>query len=319
MAFWGKRFIFDSIPSERYSLIISAGDGEVSSTKASMNMELITETIFRRPIPYLLGVKTDKPLQLNASITTTEGEITIEDARLIQKWLFGHLTYKKLYVVQNDMPDYYFNCILLDPQIRRVGNIIRGFEFTIQCDSPFGGYGNTITDTITKLENAYDLVEISEELEKYTFTQTTQTMNIYNTSDNNDYTYPIIKVYMKNSFIIYSVGEETIEEYVFPGWFTIKNKTDGNRIFSFGKDFGNFTDEYKNVKFTEDESLFQSEILTINNDFQTIQSTASSYNRLYLMNSDKNFFRLLPKNNELEITGNYSKIEIIYNPVIRIS
>ena len=339
MSFWGKRFIFDSIPSERYSLVMTSGDGESSISNASGNVELITQDVFRRPIPYLLGVKPDKPLQLTASITTTNGEITIEDARLIQKWLFSHLEYKKLHIVQTDMPDYYFNCILTDPKIRRVGNIIRGFDFTIQCDSPFGGWGNTVTESLEKTDYAYNVVkETNGDGFLYSYTETSQTKTIYNLSDSPDYNYPIIKIYMKDDFTGYFTEDSVTTGYPFSGWVKIINKTDNNREFFFGESLGvsPIKKADSTLLLSPYTSLMPSEILTVDNDLQmistsetydstvtnsdgTISITTYPYNRLSIMGEDKKFFRLLPKTNELIITGNYKKIEFIYNPIIRIA
>jgi phage-related protein len=323
MSFWGKTFIFDSIPSERYSLIITSGDGESSITNASGNTELITQPVFRRSVPYLLGVKQFPPLLIQASITTTDNEITIEDSRLIQKWLFGHLEYKKLQIVQSDMPDYYINCLLTSPQIRRVGNIIRGFDFAIQCDSSFGGWANTITETVEKTNPAYNVTWSGVDSLLYTYTETSQNHTVYNVSDNPDYTYPIIKVHMQNDFSKTFTQSSVDKTFSFPGWIKIVNNTDGGRIFYFGEDLGTSPIEKTDTSYTINPniSLLPLEVLEVDNDLQIITST-ENYNRLSIMgktSNDKKFFRLLPKKNELTITGNFKKIEFIYNPMIRIA
>lgn len=201
MAFYARNFVFDDVPSEIYGLIISSSDsGEDSSTSASSDVELVTQEVFRRYIPYYYGSTSRPVLEFDAEISTTNTELTAEDAALVQKWLFGQTNYKILRIVQPDMEDYYFRCFLMNPQIRRVGNIIRGFTFTIKCDAPFAwGIPKTL---------------------RYTSSSTNNTHIIFNETENNFYTYPSIKINTN--------GLST-------GTFLIKNVTDNNRTFQMGK------------------------------------------------------------------------------------
>lgn len=199
MAFYARNFIFDDIPSEEYGLIISSnGVGETNNS--GHNIELITEDIYRRHTPYFYGVQQSDAIRINASIRTTTGEITAEDSAYIQRWLFGQLIYKELRIVQPDMEGYYYKCFLLDPQIIRVGNLIVGYDFTIQLDSPFA-YGEEVITTISE--------------------PGTSTVSFLNLSDNNYYTYPIVEI--KMAFATYT------DLYV-----KVTNQSDGNRIFQLG-------------------------------------------------------------------------------------
>lgn len=202
MAFYATNFIFDNIPSEEYGLIISSQDGE-SSNDASHNVELITDEIYRRHTPYFYGVKQSQMLSIPASIRSINGEITAEDSSYIQKWLFGQLTFKQLKIVQPDMEGYYYKCFLLDPQIIRVGNIIVGYDFTIQLDSPFA-YGE---EKETLISNPYNT-----------------TFTFLNQSDNNYYTYPIVTIRMNALEDAPQVGF----------YFKVTNQSDNNRVFQLG-------------------------------------------------------------------------------------
>ena len=136
MVFYARNFIFDDVPSEEYGLIISS-DGSGETNSPGHNVELITEDIYRRHTPYFYGVKQADMITMRASIRTTTGDITAEDSAYIQDWLFGQLAYKELRIVQPDMEGYYYKCFLLEPEVIRVGNLIVGYDFTIQLDSPF--------------------------------------------------------------------------------------------------------------------------------------------------------------------------------------
>lgn len=193
MSFYARNFVFDDVPSEIYGLIISSSDGGDSSSSASMDVELKTQSVFRRPAPYLYGVSQSPVLEFEAEITSIQGDFTAIDSSLIQKWLFGHTNYKKLKIVQPDMEDIYFNCFLKDPKIKRVGNLIVGYIFTVVCDSP---YAWGMTKTVT-------------------YTQPNRTYILYNESENNFYTYPNFTILMDGG----------------TPFFKITNVTDNNRVF----------------------------------------------------------------------------------------
>lgn len=180
MAFYAKTFVFDGIPSEYYGLILSSSDGGEGTSNGSSNIEIIQQEVYKRPVPYFYGVKQTPVLQFEIQIRTVKGEITAEEASVIQNWLFGQQTYKKLRVVQIDMEDYYFNCFLTNPQIVRVGNIIRGFNATVSCNSPYA-WGQEISLNLTEtLFNYY--VENRSQDSYYTFPQMVVQLSTLSTS-----------------------------------------------------------------------------------------------------------------------------------------
>jgi len=187
MAFYAQNFIFDDVPSEEYGLIISSGSAEDTSD-ISNAVSLRTQKVYRNPKPYFYGVEQEPVLEFDIELRTTETELTAEDASLIQKWLFGHMNYKKLRIVQPDMEDYYYNCILTQGTVYKVGNLIRGFNAKVVCDSPFA-WGQEISTTLTTLNT---------------------TLNFWNRSENNDYTLPQLTVTMlAGSADVFAIINET--------------------------------------------------------------------------------------------------------------
>lgn len=199
MSFYGSDFIYDGISSSDFGLKIS-NFGEDSSTTPGASVELFTESIYRRQKSYLFGVQQTPVLTIPITITVSY-ELSAVDASIVSRWLFGKLNYKKLQIIQPDMQYVYFNCIFTNPEVIRVGNIIRGFNTQIVCDSPFAWeYPKPVTYLYS--------------LENYTVSDTI-TYNNY--SDNADYTYPAIEIVTNR----------------FGGDFTITNLTDSNRAFTF--------------------------------------------------------------------------------------
>lgn len=196
MAFYGKSFVFDGIPSELYNLTISSLSGEETSRVA--DVELITTKIYRRPTEYLYGVSQNPVLQFPIVFHTPEN-LSAEDFGNVSAWLFGQQNYKKLQIFQDDMYDMYFNCFLVQPELIRVGNIIRGVKAVVRCDSPFA----------------------------YTFPQTAE----YTYGSPPSSSAIIFTNYSQNSFYIYPEIQFTMTAS--GGNLSITNTTDSGRIFSF--------------------------------------------------------------------------------------
>jgi len=137
MAFYGRSFIYNSVPSELYGLYIMDIDANaVNSSMGNSSMDILEQKIYRKASPYFYG-STPSPKLEFAFSAFAEEEMDALQFEAVQKWLFSSRTYKPFAIDQPDMADVYFNVILNDPKINRVGNLIRGFSCTVVCDSPF--------------------------------------------------------------------------------------------------------------------------------------------------------------------------------------
>jgi phage-related protein len=198
MGFYASSFIFNDIPSEYYGLNIfnfSQGKNNVSSGGDS---SLITQSVYRRPVPYLYGINQNQVLTFPLVFGSYKAldNITVNS---IHKWLFGQMGYRKLVIVQPDMVDMYYNCFLTEPVTIDIGNLKYAFETNVVCDSPWAwSYEKTLTKTYSA-----DVVN--------------DTFSFNNESANNDYLYPNI------SFTINGIGSGI----------TITNTSDNNRQFIF--------------------------------------------------------------------------------------
>jgi phage-related protein len=200
MAFYGRSFIYNNIPSDYYGLLIGDLDsGGVNETMGSSNMEILDQKIYRRATPFFYGA-TPSPILTFDMSAFSENEIDSDFFRLIQKVFFSSKKYSKLQIVQDDMAEIYFDAILNDPKIIRVGNLLRGISFTVTCSSPFAwNFPKTTTYTYS--------------------TPTIDSTVIFNNSsdDNGSYLYPSNVITMNS----------------FGGNITITNLSDSNRVFSF--------------------------------------------------------------------------------------
>jgi phage-related protein len=201
MSFYGKSFLYDSTPSELYGLYIANIDANaVNASMGSSSMDIYEKKIFRKATPYFYGSTPSPKLEFEFS-AFAEQELDATQFELIQKWLFSSRTYKRFAIDQPDIQNIYFNAILNDPKIQRVGNFIQGFSCTVTCDSPFA-YRYPQTTTYTYTSSVVDSTEV-----------------YYNMSDDTgDYLYPTQLIITMNNT---------------DGEVSITNLDDNNRIMSF--------------------------------------------------------------------------------------
>lgn len=262
MSFFGSAFIFDDVPSEIYNLYISSPDGGMVETSGSGDVEILTQKVFRNPKPYLLGVQQSPVLSFEVQFTSPN-ELMSDDIRIIQAWLCGRQTYKKLQIIQADMQDIYYNCFITNPKIIRAGNMIRGISATVICDSPFAwGFPQVFT---LDYPNGTANVNVS----------------INNISDNTYYEYPSVFIIMDN------LG----------GTVRLTNNSDNGRQFQFIE-------------------LSALEELTIDNE-KCIITSSTGLRRLSKFN--KNWFRLVNGENNINAFGNFEHLEITYNPARKVA
>ena len=215
MAFYGYEFLFDNVSSSIFGLFISdlESSGVINSPMGS-SVTPSTKKILRNPIEYIYSVEQGPVLEFDLSFNSAT-PISAYDRNLIGSVLFGQAEYKKLQIVQPDLQDIYFNCIITSATATYVGNLHYGWRCHIRCDSPY----------------AYEFPKI------YQRTNTSggiwsELININNLSVSSDYTYPLV-VFTTNG-----IGTS----------FSITNLTDANRVFAFGGISANETISVDNHK-----------------------------------------------------------------------
>lgn len=179
MSFYATYFIYDNINSYDFGLKITSMDSSGVDRVPGANSQILSTKIYRNPKPYLFGVEETPVLSIPIEITVPT-ELDSTQSSFISRWLFGRRTYKKLQILQPDMMYYHFNSIIINPQVIKVGNTIRGYTAEIVCDSPFA-WGNTEVLDFTFGPNNFMIDE---------------TITINSLSDSSDYYYPDIEFKM---------------------------------------------------------------------------------------------------------------------------
>lgn len=186
-------FVFDGIPNTDYGLYILDIDGSAKKTsQTGSNINLVTQKVPGRPVPYLLGLENDDALEFEltfGSMKPLDRDMVIA----IQKWLFGKKGFKDLRIIQNDMYDYHYECILSKSELVTIANWPYAFTCTVTCNAPWA-WTNEKTYTL----KASDSVNVFRNL-----------------SDNSDYDRPYLEI---------TTTSPTV---------SIVNESDGGRVFEF--------------------------------------------------------------------------------------
>lgn len=137
MNYGALSFIFDGVPSERYGLFLcNVNETGKQSYDGGGSVKVHTSKTPLMDYNYLMGVEYDE----NFEFTMTFGSIEAKDKfdiSLINNWLIGHSQYKRLQILQHDMTNVYYNCVLNNYKVVSYGNYAYAFECTVICDRPW--------------------------------------------------------------------------------------------------------------------------------------------------------------------------------------
>ena len=200
MSFYGSTFVYNDLSSDQFGLRIGELDGGgVNDLMGSNSLEIVEQKIYRRSTPFFYGSTAAPKLSFEVS-AYSEQDLDGDMLAEIQRAYFSTRVYKQFKIMQSDISDTYFNALLLDPKITKIGNVGKGITFTVSCDSPFAWHYPKITTW------SFAGADIDE---SKTF--------LNNSDDSGAYLYPSLTITMNTT----------------GGNATITNSDDGNRVFQF--------------------------------------------------------------------------------------
>lgn len=199
-SFNASDFMYGDKFSQLYGLkILNFDSSGLYSGVGSSDVEIYSQQVMRKAKPYYLGRSQSKILQFPLTFGTNI-PVTGMERDLIQNWLFGETTYKKLLIVQDDLEGAWFNCFLTNPVPMYIANFNYAFQCTVTCDSPFA---YSPLRTVTRTFAGDNIVQFD--------------CTIFNRSSDKDYLYPNL------TFELNSVGNS----------FSLTNANDNDREFLF--------------------------------------------------------------------------------------
>ena len=202
MSYFGRAFVFDSVPCEQYDLMLydvgGIDDNEIGIPSVG---NVVDKTVGDKWKPYFYGVNPADKLEFD--IVFGVNERRLDDFKYLDRyevaavsaWLTGHKEYKWLFIDQPDMRPFGYRCIIKDLDVTQYGKVPWALKAHVICDSPYA-----------YLEEEKTVISVSS----------SKTVTIYNASSLNDYYYPVI-AFTRTSGTAFS----------------IKNAQDSNRGPSF--------------------------------------------------------------------------------------
>ena len=144
MSFYGTSMIFDGIACEEMGLVLYDFDKfEQENTKFSSNLSIQEDRIEGRYRSLFYGGTINEPLTFTMVLCANEDRVYRNepfdrwDLQKISSWLTGHISYKWLSIVQPDMEQIRYRCIITDLEAVEVAGNKWGFSCKVTCDSPF--------------------------------------------------------------------------------------------------------------------------------------------------------------------------------------
>lgn len=147
MDFYGSYFEYAGELSRKYGLFIACVDTQRNTmiTGKSQSVSIFSK---RNHTRYSVGsVYSEAPLVFDMEVISEE-PIAGEWRRKIQKWLFHHNDYQRLYIENNELcfgeaftavnghsRRVYLNCRFVNPETIENNEGIIGYKFSVECDS----------------------------------------------------------------------------------------------------------------------------------------------------------------------------------------
>lgn len=198
--FNGAEFLYNNQSSLLYDLRI----GEFESTgkqeyESGIESEISSDIIYRRSKVNYYGRSVNKPLEIDFTAISFDA-LSVEDQSLAKAWLLGASKYVPLRIIQDDMSQIYYNCLITKANDIKVGNLGYGFSLHAVCDAPWAWEEQKI------LNKNYTSGGVE-----------TDSFSFFNSSVSQDYLYPTV------IFTLNGIGTEI----------SIYNVSDSNRLFHF--------------------------------------------------------------------------------------
>ena len=144
MSFYGTSMIFDGIACEEMGLVLYDFDSaKQEETSFSSGLSILEDRIDGRYRPLHYGGTINESLTFTMVLCASEDRVYRNepfdrwDLQKIASWLTGHTEYKWLHIVQPDMENIRYRCIITDLKTVEVSGTKWGFSCKVNCDSPF--------------------------------------------------------------------------------------------------------------------------------------------------------------------------------------
>ncbi len=195
--FSASYFTYDGVFSGQYGLMIADFNAQSVSETPVFQPSIKTHKTVRSNRFFYNGITYEALPQYTFSILS-EAEIPDVVRREILSWLVGREGFRRLSIHQDDLENYWYNCIFTDVHNIYVHGRCHGFRLTANFDSPYQ-------------RGKSSEVDISD-------SAVAQTVYIDNKSDIvDDYTYPLVEITSGDSISITNLTDDSARIFSFHG------------------------------------------------------------------------------------------------------
>lgn len=245
-------FILDGIASEIYGLSIVFIENDYNFVPSGSQVSLQTDRVDNSAETFIMNEIQDIPLEFPVEIIGDDMDLFKQTE--VKNWLYGKLGYRKLQICNENYNTFYFNCKLMAQQDIVFGQP-NGFRFNVVCDSPLAWEFPRIVKYEFPNRQYYDFL-------------------FNNESGDLGNMFPIVEFKT-------TIGNTN---------FSLINKSDNNRTFTFSAIQGNETIIVDN----------KNKIITSSTGLQRLQ------------NFNKKFFYFIRGVNEVQAVGTCEYLKITY-------
>lgn len=153
------KFIYADVSSDVYDVYMCQIGSNVDTDSNDEASNLITSTTPYIDNWHLHGKNKSEPLKFNITIAQKDGNyIDSYKERELKKWLCKN-KYNWLQVMQDDLYDIQYNCILVNPQKVNVARMSAGLRFNVICnsDKAWTGLRNKLYTSINSFNFDFNL------------------------------------------------------------------------------------------------------------------------------------------------------------------
>lgn len=164
MAFPAYEFIFDGISSNKYELFIADIGSNGQNSFDGVEYDVESDKTNNSSIFNIFSKNVKQPLTFTISVVS-KTKISRNEINIINNWLFPYDNkYRKLFIRQKNVYDFYYNCIFTKSEIITFGNYPYAFKLNVVCDSQFVWENERIVKfNITSLPYSFNFFNNSAE------------------------------------------------------------------------------------------------------------------------------------------------------------
>lgn len=134
MSFYALEFIYNNKSSEQFNVFIANNGNEFTVSSQEPKTDKSSNGIYN----HIIDIQDDAPLEFEIMIANKDRKLDRHEINRLFNWLQPNDNeYHKLYIMQDDMRGYYYNCRFTEINSITLGNLPYACICKVVCDSQY--------------------------------------------------------------------------------------------------------------------------------------------------------------------------------------